>query len=269
MIFRMKAIDLVRMVELANISTKVIQKTKDVVGDIVFDVKNDEIVSEFLDESMILYGRIRVKKGFKVIEEGALPIANLSQFIKFVKLFNPTDEIKIYLDNEHIVLERELPQKIVRVRRLDDKVVEEIRNRVKPFSLLRKEENVWKGEKYTWENYFTILSDKFKDVLSDLKVLGGEYRFPLQLTSEGVRFNVASEGKEYEIDRKLEVLKLVCKTSEGVKGVYGYGMDGILDVLDGKLNVWMAENDSPLLIERLDEGDGISAVYLLAPILEG
>jgi len=257
--------------DVINISTSAIGgKEVDLVEDVVIDVRSNMISSSFSDKSNPPYfiGRVEVSKGFKVIEEGKLNISNLSDFIEYIKLFRPTDNLIVEEKDGKIYLKREVPAKVISFPALSKEEGEKRESVVNEgLSLLKfnEQEKVWEGRKFKWKSYFEILASKFIDILDDVKKVGGkEIKFPLTISPEKVVLSLESVDKMVSIERVLEVSKLVAE--ETISNTYSFGLDGVLKVLDEKVRVWMAK-DAPLIIERLDVGDGIRYYYILPPYL--
>jgi hypothetical protein len=266
--FKISARKLKNLCDIINISTSSIRKeVVNLVNDCVVNITPTSIYSSFSDETPYFVGRVEMKKGFEVLEEGKLQIADLPKFIEYVKLFSPDDVLVVEEDGGKIVLKREMPLKIISIPKLSDDVSkkrEELAEGLLKNIYYDENGDFWKSTKYEWRCYFEILASKFVEILDDLKVVESEVKFPLTITPEKVKLNLYSEDRMVNVERVLEVSKLVADSN--ITNTYSFGLDGVLKVIDEKVRVWVSK-DAPLIIERRDVGDGVKYFYILPPYL--
>jgi hypothetical protein len=268
--FEISAQRLKNICDVINISTSSIGgKEMDLVEDCVINVSQGKISSSFSDQTPYFVGYVELTKNFKVIEEGKLQIADLGRLVSYIKSFSPTDNLIVEQDGGKIILKREVPYKIITIPKLSDM---EASKREELADGLLKNINyddttkIWKSKKYEWKVYFEILANKFSEILDDLKLIGGEVKFPITITPQKVMLNLVSDDGSISIERNLEVSKLVNDENTEIKNVFSFGLDGVLKVIDEKVKVWV-EKDAPLIVERLDVGDGLRYYYILPPYL--
>ncbi|MEM5866366.1 MAG: hypothetical protein QXG39_00400 [Candidatus Aenigmatarchaeota archaeon] len=265
--FTMQALVLKRFLELVNIETNAVEE-KEIVKDAVLNVKNNEIICEFSDDIPYIFGRVKVTKGFSVLEEGVFGFADISKIIDFIKLFEPTDRLKVVVGEESISIEREVPFKKITIPKLKNEEIEKKLELVRGLTANLSFDGNWKGVKFEWKNYFDVLADRLTECLADAKVVGGRLIFPITIYPDKVEFKIKSEDGSVVIEKTLEVLKLTNPDNKKISSAYYYGVDGVFDKLDEKIRIWVAEDNSPMILERLDVGDGLYYMYILPPIAE-
>jgi len=257
------AMNLKRVVDLTNITTKTTESgTINLVEDGVFEIKTGSLISRFADNQKIFFGQIEIKK-LNVLEEGIIGVPNLEKFEKLVKLFDPTDEIEMGTMDGKIYLKREMPYKFITYPTINPdekkKVADEVLN------VFQMKDDILQGKTLTWKSYFVILSHKFSDLLKDCETMGGTLIFPIKFSENEVKFLIEDEASGVKIDRNLEVSQVIWREEkkEIIEGEFTYAFDGLLSKIDGKLKVRMTGKNLTMVIERLDDGDGISCLYLV------
>jgi len=259
--FKIKAMALSKIINFANITTKHQSENKNIVSDLVIDIRDGALHGYFVDEySNALYGKIKYDN-VEVVEEGIFGIFNLSNFSDFIKSFDYGSELTIYIENNKLIMERASPYKKVAVSLLDENTVKDIFTKVtEMFNKMEKDGNIYKSEKFVWDSYAVLLSSHLRKIVSDTKLLEStSYIFPFELTPKEFKFKLENEDKTVQIEAVVPTISI--KTSKVEKENYSYGVDGIFTSIDGKIKLFIGEG-KPIIIERIDEGDGLSALYI-------
>jgi hypothetical protein len=222
-------------------------------------------------KSLSVLKELLVKVNYKVniIEQGQIPISDISMFVKFLERFVPTDDVTISLVENKVVIERENPKKTARMITTSAENVVASQGTATLSKHTKNANGFWSTEKYSYNLKIDFDAEEMQNVIGDGDLI--KQRVYPFVVKQG-KFNVPLTSKEVG-DLDTEILTSVIASDPNNIGplntrtAYAAGLDNLFSALQGKVSLYLVDGGFyPFVLEQHSEKFDFMA--LLAPRVE-
>jgi len=215
-----------------------------------------------------------------ILEWGDIPISDVETFVKYLDRFNATDNITLKTTQNKIILERADPKKVARIPLAESDSIE---SGTKGEEALARFPLTPAGYPKSAKTYLSLKllldAGAIKGVVEDGEVVK-QRTYPWTIVVNAFSVKVGSEQLgEIETQIKTDKIELdpevaggiepgtTARAPIGTKTSFSYGFDNLFSYIDGKIEIYLAENVEacPLYLVKKTEKFELRAI--LAPVL--
>lgn len=266
-IFKIKVDLLLEALKRVAVKTSATGKQTQLINDAVI-VAKEKTLTIYAGDNVTKAVLVRqVVKGVDVGKEGELILSEIDRVVELLKTFSTLETVKVYVKENNLVIERELPyRKVIKLPFTSKKYVEEVYGVAKEFFSNLKAEVVegqeFKILKDTKLNiYFkTDTSYLAKAISTASKFTEKEVIIPFILTNNKLIIKAGNKVQGF-VEEEIPLLKAY---GEG-RASYQLAIDKVFDLVKGEVECWFG-NNAPIYIYSTSKE--FETEYIIAPISE-
>ena len=215
-----------------------------------------------------------------VPEEGSLPISDVETFKKYLDRFDATDSITVKTTQNRILIERADPKKVARIPLAESDSIESGAKGDEALARFPLTDAGYPKSAKTHMSLKLLLdAGAIKGVIDDGEVVK-QRSYPWKIEGDTFTVKVGSEQLgEIETQIKVDKIELdpevaggetpgtTARTPKGTKTCFSYGFDNLFSYVDGKVEIYLAENAAACPLYLVKKTDKFELRAILAPVL--
>jgi hypothetical protein len=262
--FKCKISDLQSLVKLVSSKGKNIDgKEYSAITDCIMDVQSNSIVVKAMDIQHTFLVKVEYKN-IDVLEQGQLPIGDLTNFASILTRFDPMDVVTLYTQENKLYIERAEPKKVAKLPLVSIDAISS--SPATPLDGLKRSAAGYPAtDKIALNLKIVTNTENISSIFEDGNVIK-ERIIPIKVEQGKFKVAIGSEiYGSFETESTADLVVGDGETIGSTESSFGNGLDNIFSNLSGKVVIYLADKSTstPLCVEQ--STDSFNYLALLAP----